>query len=307
MIEKCKICGIETEDNKHYWKGHKIKMADYFVQYHNRRDLLTNEPIPFKSQEQYLLTDFLDKNNLRDWLKKQGPYEASEYCKKLLLRRKEQKDLKYTMSQVELRSLPSFPNLNYLDGLFPDGYYKTCEDLGFINKFKKLDKEIICEIDVDDFIKIDTREQSFLRMPGKFEIATLNYGDYFLSDFDKSGRIVIERKSLPDLIGSVGRNYDRFDQEIARAEKDGAYVFVLVEEKINKSLNFSSLPYIKNVKATEEFIFFKMRQLIQKFTNLQFVFCNGRPHMISLIEKLLHRKGEFKKYDVQLLVDLGLV
>ncbi|MFN3192688.1 MAG: ERCC4 domain-containing protein [Aureliella sp.] len=71
----------------------------------------------------------------------------------------------------------------------------------------KLDPESVVAI-------VDTREQSPLDLsPLRIEAGTLSTGDYALKGCDEAR---IERKSLPDLLGCVGRDRDRFEREIER-------------------------------------------------------------------------------------------
>lgn len=62
---------------------------------------------------------------------------------------------------------------------------------------------------------IDTREQTPLDLsPLRSQVATLDTGDYSLLGLEHVVRV--ERKSLPDLIGCVGRDRERFDREVMR-------------------------------------------------------------------------------------------
>lgn len=62
---------------------------------------------------------------------------------------------------------------------------------------------------------IDTREQQLLDLsPLRTEQATLPTGDYSLKGLEHV--IAIERKSLDDLLGVVGRDRPRFDREVQR-------------------------------------------------------------------------------------------
>jgi len=62
---------------------------------------------------------------------------------------------------------------------------------------------------------IDSREQTPLSLsPLRTEAATLRTGDYTAKGLEHV--VVIERKSLSDLIGCVGRDRPRFDREIQR-------------------------------------------------------------------------------------------
>jgi len=61
---------------------------------------------------------------------------------------------------------------------------------------------------------VDTREQRPLDLaPLRVQRGTLDTGDYSLAGCDQ---IRIERKSLEDLIGCVGRERERFDREVQR-------------------------------------------------------------------------------------------
>ncbi len=62
---------------------------------------------------------------------------------------------------------------------------------------------------------VDSREQTPLDLsPLKTEVGTLQTGDYALKACPDAIRI--ERKSLPDLIGCVGRDRERFEREVER-------------------------------------------------------------------------------------------
>lgn len=62
---------------------------------------------------------------------------------------------------------------------------------------------------------VDTREQAPLNLtPLAVEIGTLPTGDYSIRGMEHL--VAIERKSLPDLLGCIGRDRDRFDREVQR-------------------------------------------------------------------------------------------
>lgn len=82
-------------------------------------------------------------------------------------------------------------------------------------------------------VLIDTREQAPWRFQGlrgdsrrKFrplvvftDIATLKTGDYSVKGFDGPGGIVIERKSLADLFGTLTHDRERFVRELERMQE----------------------------------------------------------------------------------------
>lgn len=62
---------------------------------------------------------------------------------------------------------------------------------------------------------VDTREQLPLSLaPLQTELGTLATGDYSLKGLEHS--VCIERKSLDDLLGCVGRDRERFERELQR-------------------------------------------------------------------------------------------
>lgn len=68
----------------------------------------------------------------------------------------------------------------------------------------------------------DTREQApytfaCITPPPLVEVATLTSGDYSIKGLED--HIAIERKSLIDLFGTVGRGRDRFERELERLAK----------------------------------------------------------------------------------------
>jgi DNA excision repair protein ERCC-4 len=68
---------------------------------------------------------------------------------------------------------------------------------------------------------IDTREQTpldfslIINQPFRVESATLTTGDYSVKGLEES-EICVERKSLDDLLGCVGRERERFERELRR-------------------------------------------------------------------------------------------
>ena len=285
-------------------KGYKLNKTKYYQTYFERRDLLTNELINFKSKEQYLNSDFNDKNNMKKWLKQQPIEKAQEYCKSLIAKRKQDKNLLYSPSQVELRTIMC-PSIVFYNKIFPD-YYDVCANLGLKNKFTHTNNivdQFKNKLNKKSIIYVDTREQSWLKFDTKFEIKTLPFGDYSCSN--DNCKCFIERKSLSDFISTLSvKNFDRFKNEIDRAKKSGAYLIVVVEEKLSNALSFQYLPHIsKKIKATPEYIFHNVRDLLQEYDNLQFLFVDGRSEMTRVIESIFASDCSYKDFDLQLAYD----
>jgi hypothetical protein len=73
-------------------------------------------------------------------------------------------------------------------------------------------------------------------------------------------------------------------------------------------LSFQYLDYVsKKIKVTPEFVFFNVRELIQKYSNVQFLFVDGRADCVKIMKKIFFSNGEYKKYDLQLMYDLKLL
>lgn len=70
----------------------------------------------------------------------------------------------------------------------------------------------------------DTREQRPLPIKGfPVEVATMKTGDYGIKGFsdENNPRFIVERKSIPDLIGSLTSGRERFMREIERMRRFG--------------------------------------------------------------------------------------
>ena len=310
-MQECLICKNSFDSditfNRHL-RSHKTKIEEYYINYYPKKDLLTGEQIPFKSKEQYLSSDFLNKHNLNNWIKKTDKAVVSEYFKKLFSARKEKKELIYSLSQVECRSLP-IPNIIKLNDIWGD-YYKTCESLGFVNKYQypSFAAEITQKTPKnDDIIYVDTREQKALIFNLPTEKRTIKFGDYAFAKNDK--KIYFERKSISDLIGTLSAGYERFQREIERSISAESKLIIIVEEKFSNAIGFNYLSHVykKDTRVTPEFIFHKVRELIQKYPSIQFLFADGRRESVRLIEKIFLSDIDYTSYDLQLCYDLKLL
>ena len=285
----CKICDKEFEKDKSlhlHIKAHKLSIEQYYHQNFPRHDLHTKELIKYKNKDQYFSSDFNNKRNLKSWLKSIPNKQAQEYCTTLLQKRKEEKGLVYAPTQVELRTLP-MPPIQYYELLF-DSYYKLCKKIGYKNKFKCIPtkKEYEETYSDDHLIYIDSREQKPLEIEDfPTEVRGLKFGDYCLNDKEKTQNTYIERKSVPDLIGTLSSGLERFKNEINRAAEENAYMVILVERNLNDCLAFNRLKHVykKNTRVTPDFIFHNIRDLIQEFSHIQFLFVNGRDECIRTV------------------------
>ena len=306
-LEICRICNQPVTKLNHFYHQHSLTLEEYCTQQFNRRDILTNEPIVFKSPEQYFGSDFLNKNNLKKYLKNLPRDQAVSYCQNLLIKRKDEKQLIYSPLQVELRSLPCFPAVSYLDSIFD--YHDFCHNIGLINRTKKIPADFGLEFinfHSDSYITIDSRESNPLKFDFPIEISKLNVGDYA---FSGNPGLVFERKSIADMIGTLSGGFDRFVKELERAEASGVYLVMIVENKFSEVMSFNHLPWMKRVKtkATPEFIFHQLRDLLQRFPRFQVLFVDGRKQVVEYIMKGFLSGDTFKEIDLQLAWDLDLI
>lgn len=315
---KCKACDKEFDTDRQlhaHLKAHDMRMVEYYQTYYPKYDLHTGGIIKFKNKKQYLSSDFNSRTNLRMWLKSQTQQDAKDYCSSLIVNRKAEKELIYSPSQVELRSILS-PPIQYYNELFGD-YYKLCSELGLKNKYGKFNDIISgSEWNKPEYkIFIDTREQRPLRFNNReVEIRKLDYGDYAFNSKMATCNCYIERKGLSDLIGTLSGGYERFLKEIERAKDNEANLVILVESKFNNALYFNEQRksynkerVFKNVKATPEFIFHRIRNLIQRYPHIQFLFVNGRKEAARVIERIFTCGCVYKKIDLQLAYDLKIL
>lgn len=317
MSIKCLVDNTEYETVKdlcEHLKEIKWSQKAYFYTYHPRFDKLTNEKIEFKNVEQYLSTDFVNKNNMRKWVLA-NPKEGREWAVNFLKQRKEAKQLIYAPSQAELRSL-SCPSMSYFDS--NGGYYNITKELGFKDRY--IGHNPAFTFDISDAILIqDTREQSPIHLSLKTEVRKLDVGDYGLAPPHDKG-IYIERKSLQDFVGSLSlrkvarkkkendSSFERIDRELARAKESGHYVIMLVESDINDALGFEHLPWMRHGKTTASHIFHNLRELLNKYSlNFQVVFANGRKDAARKMIRIFQMGEQVKQIDLEYAAEQGLL
>ena len=197
------------------------------------------------------------------------------------------------------------PSIIFYNKIFGD-YYNLCSSIALRNKFKineEIKNNFKNKLSQKDTIYVDTREQSWLKFDIPFEIKTLSFGDYSCSN--NNCNCYIERKSLSDFISTLSvKNFDRFKNEIKKAKDNNSYIIVMIEEKLSNALSFQYLPHIsKKIKATPEYIFHNVRDLLQQYDNLQFLFVDGRLEMTRVIESIFASNCSYKDFDLQLAYD----
>lgn len=303
----CKVCSEEFASDaslhKHL-KVHEMRVVQYYQTHYPRYDIYNKEIIKFKNKEQYFSSEFNSRTNLRMWLKAQTKEAAKEYCKNILVSRKNKKKIVYAPTQVELRSIMS-PPINYYNELFGD-YYELCKSVGFEIKHRNLHGPIdsISAVGLGRVVYVDTREQRPLSFNFPIEVKTLKFGDYSFSDRDATCNCYVERKSLQDFVGTLSGGFDRFCREIERSKDSDANFIVVIESDFNDVAGFQFLREVnKKVKATPEYIMHNVRDIIQKYPHVQFLFVKGRKEAVRVIEKIFTCKCLYKEVDLQLAYD----
>ena len=302
LENKCAICNEKITERAHFFKKHKIKESDYYLKYFPRFDLFSNEKISFISPEQYFNTDFIGKINFRKYLESISKENGINYLLSWLKKRKEKKNLIYSPSHFELRTL-CYPSVKYIDGYYGIGTYKTiCEQLGLINRYEyniKLEYS-----NIERSIIIDTRENEVLKFDGQKEIKKLDFADYS-ADINPFNAY-IERKSLEDFIGSFSSGFDRLNREMQRAKDKNAHIIIMVESKIDNLLSFNRLKYLRT-KASVDFILKRTRDLLLNHDNVQICCVDGRERASEFVEKVFRLETDPKKIDFQFMIDSKLL
>lgn len=303
---KCEICKIDFDCEDAlcgHIKSHNISRIEYYQTHRKRFDLYDGSIIKFRTRDQYLSDDFNSRLNMVKWLIKQPDSIAKKFAIKVLKERVEEKKLKYAPSFIETKTL-IMPSPYFYDKIFKEGYDGVCESLGLELRFKRRREKLPVFDCFPPLVQIDTREKKPIEIPeNKVQEVIkrkLDFGDYLFTNLSEN-RVFFERKSLIDFVGTMSKGYERFQAEIERAAKQNRYLVVLIESAFKDSMNFDrirrQLP--KRVKANPEFIFHRVRELMQKYNNIQFIFTSGRKKMFRVMLEIYYSNNGYKQIDLQ--------
>lgn len=272
---KCKICAAQFNSQAQilsHIKSHQLNAQKYFEQYFNKRDMHTDAPIKFKSFEQYFLTDFIDKRNMKLWLQSADKDVACEYLTNKLYTYCKIKGIQKSPSQSELKTISCLPKADTFVYFCEKPFNEICESIKLKCNFNyniTYTKEQFAKYSNSDIV-IDTREQQPLKFKGLNIISSkLECGDYATS---VDSKVTVERKSLGDFYSTLSTGFERFKREIIRAKEMGIYIVVVTECPLNTAL------YAKRKfgMCSGEYIMHHMRSLCRDFDNIQFIFANGK-------------------------------
>jgi hypothetical protein len=302
----CKICSkkFETEKELHFHlKSHKITLAEYYVKYYPRYNLLTEEPLPFKTKEQYFSKDFSYRKQLLQWCEQEDCNTVREYILNMLKKRIKHKELKFAPFHLEL-VVNDFPGVDIYQKHF-GSYTQACQEAGVEPMFDcRLPAEWKNEVKSNLEIFIDTREQQPLYFKNSKSLK-LDFGDYAVGgdDYDYT---YVDRKGEQDFKSTLSKNnYQRFKAELQRARDMDSYLFVVTESdlfQIDKNNKWS--PHRSNLK----YIYHNMRVLAHEFAgHCQFIFSGSRGQSEELIPKILTLGKKLWKVDLQYYIDNKLI
>ena len=274
-----------------------------FYEANPRYDLLTGELIGKCAKEKYLSTFFANRNNMKTWFRQTDKLLAAKQALEMLATRNAVKKLQFVPSEVELRTSP-LPTASLLLSVGVD-YNEIARKSGLEQRFNYCVERLPEFLPRKMKIICDTREQLPLDCwPENIETERkkLNYGDY--APQNNPDKLYVERKSLGDCLGSLSaKNFPRICREIERAQKDGAYLFFLVDCSFSEFLSFKYSYAGKHLKASEEYIFSQLREIMQTYPNVQFVFSGSREQSAKFIEYVFGLGSRSKSYDWQALIN----
>lgn len=304
---ECKECGekFKSERSLHaHIKKHNLTVAEYYTKFYPRLNILTGEPLSFKSKSDYFNKDFASRSQMIKWLDQQNGSESSkEYIIKKLKERIESKNMEKAPCSIDL-DLSEMPPLDFYRRAF-GSYGKVCSTL----KVSPTYSEPIARGFFDENIKydnmkifIDTREQKPLTFP-RSEALKLDFGDYTVGGDDYSYTYV-DRKSGSDFKSTLSVGFDRFKKELDRTREFNSFLYVVVEssiEKITKDNSFA--PH----KVNLSYIFHNTKTLAREYSDVcQFLFSGGRKASEFLIPRLLGFGKELWRCDLQYYIDMRI-
>lgn len=272
-----------------------------------KKDPISNSPIFFRSLEQYLLTDFENKSNMMKWIRdnESDAEKIRRYLRSRLERYCRIKKTEYLPSHFDLRTMRNMLSYKtYFKYFSKDDFISFAKQLGSLRYDYDFSGGIpSCGVEKIKKIVCDTREQKPINFSKNIdiEIKKLDFGDYWAG-----GDLFIERKSLNDLISTLSSGWTRFNNEMDRVKGSGKYCVIVVDCDINDFLGFKYMRECRHVKASEDFIYKRCRDLNRSFPeNIQFLFSGGRKNSSKLIPLLFSLDSEFcRKTDLQFCKDL---
>jgi hypothetical protein len=304
---KCKVCGKGfrrlTSLHKHI-KQHSMHLAEYYVKFFARRNLLTGELLPFKDVESYFHKDFTSRVQMNKWLRQAGEAKAKEYVQSNILKRVYDKKRDYLPFHLEMEHC-FLPKLDIVRELF-GSYSNFADGCGIELMFNKpLVKGFFSQGLPENLeIFIDTREQKPLHFNFKTKSHKLSFGDYAAAG-DYYDYTFVDRKSASDFCGTLSSgNLDRFKRELKLTEDMDSCMFIVVESTIQKII--AQQKFFKR-KATIDYLLKNLRDIMYEFPKrCQFIFTGTRKNSEFIIPRILYFGKELWETDLQYFIDYEL-
>jgi ERCC4-type nuclease len=131
-------------------------------------------------------------------------------------------------------------------------------------------------------ILIDSREQQPLEFSHpyieKTERCALGVGDYaaVMKDGHRP-KIFFERKTIPDLVGTMTTGYKRFREEIKRSKANGDELILIIEGTVTDILEGTSFSMVEGLQI--------LRTVLSIYERYQIthIFCRSRSEMATYI------------------------
>jgi hypothetical protein len=298
MSFNCLECDkqFDSERSLHaHIKKHDMFLHDYFVKHFSRRNLLTNELLPFKNKDSYFDCDFCSIDELYKWCELGNQEVVKNYIKDKLATRIESRNLNFAPNEIEL--FTSFlPSIDIYKKFFKS-YTYLCAELNIKPMFAEKLPDYFWD---DDFVKdlvilTDTREQEPLFFKNQ-KVQKLDVGDYAILDhFDYT---FVDRKSEQDFKSTLSKdNLNRFKRELDRCRSMGCYLFVVVDADLK---NLDETNKKSAHKANMKYIYHNMRLLQHEYRDCcQFVFSGSRLNSEYIIPRILKSGKSIWNVDLQ--------
>jgi hypothetical protein len=262
------------------------------------------ELIIYKNYQHYHQSDFNSRASFSDWLSKNySSPQVEEYCASKVKERMTKKMVTTLPSHFELKSLflPSCYGFEKIYGSLL-GFEKGMKVHGINLKYRYSEEPVFHNGLIK--IYIDTREQAPLYFENS-EKMKLAVGDYSPSENFYSD-VYIDRKSLPDLAGTLAAGRLRVEKEIQLAQSLGFYLIFVIEDSYEAIRNYSNRNSFSS-KMNGEHIFHEIRDLMSKYDNIQFVTTGTRTAARRVIENIFRLKEQAKVLDLEFLKDKGIL
>jgi len=303
----CNLCSKEFSSlsglHTHLSRTHKVSQKEFYYSFFPRYDLQSGDLIDYKDYKQYHEADFNSRESFSDWLAEHYKEDATkEYCFAKLKERMARKNISEIPCHCALKSLmlPSIYGFERMYGSL-EAFEAAIKQAGFKLKFDYSLERILEPGPMKIFM--DSREQRPLGFQGVTDKMKLSVGDY-VPDKPFYSDVYIDRKSLPDLAGTLVSGRERVEREIQRALDLNFYLIFVIEDSYANTLGYSSDTSFSR-KLNGQHIMHEIRGLMEKYNNIQFVFANNRSRAATVIENIFRLKGRAKTADLELLKDRG--